>query len=99
VLIDGSKQTFGYLALFRSRLVAELCVELLAQFVDLAGAERRIPLVAEVVAGVGFAEFERIVKADGCATVHLRLPLFLHEAQAVKDAGKFAARVVLAVVC
>jgi hypothetical protein len=27
------------------------------------------------------------VKADGCAAVHLRLPLFLHEAQAVEDAG------------
>ena len=80
-----------YLALLWSRLVAELHVEPFAKLVDLAGAERRIPLVAEVVAGVGFAEFERIVKADGCATVHLRLPLLLHEAQAVEYAGEFAA--------
>ena len=44
-----------------------------------------------ILAGVGFAEFERIVEADGCATVHLRLPLLLHEAQAVEYAGQFAA--------
>ena len=67
--------------------------------VYLIGAEWRVFLVAEMVAGVGFAQFQWIVKADGCATVHLRLPLLLHEAQAVEYAGEFAARYVLAVVC
>ena len=55
--------------------------------------------MAEVVAGVWFTQFQRIVEADGCAAVHLRFPLLLHKAQAVEDAGKFAARDVLAVVC
>ena len=84
---------------FWSRLVAEPHIESFAKLVDLGWSKWRILLIAEMVAGVGFAEFERIVKADGCAAVHLRLPLFLHEAQAVEDAGEFAARDVLAVVC
>jgi hypothetical protein len=99
VLVDGSKQTFNYLALFGSRLVAEPHVESFAKLVDFAWSKWRILLVAEMVAGIWFAQFKGIAKADSCATVHLRLPLLLHEAQAVEDAGEFAARDVLAVVC
>ena len=99
MLIDGSKKTFNYLALFGSRLVADFCIESFAKLVNLGGAEGRVFLVAEVVAGVWLAQSHWIVKADGCATMHLRLPLLLHEAQAVEDAGEFAARDVLAVVC
>ena len=97
--VDGSKQTFSYLALFGSRLVAEPHIESFAKVVDLAGSKWRILLVAEVVAGVWFAQFQRVVETDGSAAAHLWLPLFLHEAQAMEDAGEFAARDVLAVVC
>jgi hypothetical protein len=82
-----------------SRLVAEPHVEPFAKVVDLSRAKRRVLLVAEVVAGVGFAQFQRVVEADGSAAVHLRLPLFLHEAQAMEHAGEFAARDVLVLVC
>jgi hypothetical protein len=82
--LDG---TPSYLALFWSRLVAEPHVESFAKLVDLGGAEGRVFFIAEMVAGIWFAQFQWIVKADGCAAVHLRLPLFLHEAQAVEDAG------------
>jgi len=74
VLTDGSKQTFGDLALFDSRLVAETHVESFAKLVDLGGAKGSVFFIAEVVAGVGFAQFQRIMKADGSAAVHLRLP-------------------------
>jgi len=84
---------------FWSRLVADFSVEPFAKLVYLIGAEWRVFLVAEMVAGVGFAQFQRIVEANGSAAVHLRFPLLLHEAQAVEDAGEFAARDVLAVVC
>ena len=84
---------------FWSLSVAEPCIEPFAKIVDFVGAKWRILLVAEMVAGVGFAQFQWIVKADGSAAVHLRLPLLLHEAQAVEEAGEFAARDVLAVVC
>jgi len=52
-----------------------------------------------VVAGVGFAQFQRVVETDGSTAVHLRLPLFLHEAQAVEHAGEFAARDVFVLDC
>ena len=88
MLVDGNH---CYLALLWSRLVAELHIESFAKVVDLAGAEWRILLVAEVVAGVGFTQFQRIVKTDARAAVHLWFPLLLHEAQAVEYAGEFAA--------
>ncbi len=84
---------------FWSRSIADFCVEPFAKLVYLIGAERGVLVVAEVVAGVGFAQIKWIVKADGCAAVHLWFPLLLHEAQAVEDAGEFTARDVLAVVC
>jgi len=99
VLVDGSKQTFGYLALFGSRLVAEAHVESFAKLVNLAWAEWGVFIVAEMVAGVWFTQFQWLMEADRSTAVHLRLPLLLHEAQAVEDAGEFAARDVLAVVC
>jgi hypothetical protein len=50
---------------FWSRLVTEFHVEPIAKLVNLIGAEWRVLVVAEVVAGVGFAQFEWLVEADG----------------------------------
>src|SRR5271157_4223761 len=75
----------------RYRSYADARVEPVAKLVDLAGAEWRILLVAEVVAGIRLAQFQWLVEDDGSAAVHLWLPLLLHEAQAVEHAGEFAA--------
>ena len=84
---------------FWSWLVADFCVEPFAKLVYLIDAEWRVFLVAEMVAGVWFAQFQWLMEADRSTAVHLRFPLLLHEAQAVEDAGEFAARDVLVIVC
>jgi hypothetical protein len=83
----GTSRRLAISPFFWSRLVAGLHIESFAKVVYLCGIERRILLIAEMVAGVWFAQFQWLMEADGCAAVHLRLPLFLHEAQAVEDAG------------